>query len=324
MGLFAVAFAAALVIALGAVTLIGTHIIERAHPPAGRFVAVSGGRLHVVELGPANANGPPIVLLHGASGTLEDMRLALGERLARRHRVVLVDRPGHGWSDAWDAAIGPGRQAGPIAEALDALGIARAIVVAHSWSGALATALALDHPQRVAGLVLTAPVLNPWKGGVAWYYELAALPLVGPLFTATLALPLGVALMDSASRNVFAPQPVPSDYVERAAIRMVLRPAQFMANARDVIALKPHVTAQVPRYRELKMPVVIFTADRDTIVPPETHAHPFAAAVPGVRLIELPGAGHGLHHVAADAIVAEIDALAVARRRIDDVFAAGP
>jgi pimeloyl-ACP methyl ester carboxylesterase len=130
--------------------------------------------------------------------------------------------------------------------------------------------------------------------------------------------------MDSASRHVFAPQPVPADYVERAAVRMVLRPAQFMANARDVIALKPDVTAQVPRYRELKMPVVIFTADRDTIVPPETHARPFAAAVPGVRLIELPGAGHGLHHVAADAIVAEIDGLAMARRQGEGALAAAP
>jgi pimeloyl-ACP methyl ester carboxylesterase len=158
--------------------------------------------------------------------------------------------------------------------------------------------------------VLTAPVLNPWPGGVSWYYELATMPLIGPLFTTTVALPLGSVMMEGASRNVFAPQPVPTDYVERAAIRMVLRPAQFIANARDVIALKPHVTAQAARYRELKMPVVIFTADRDTIVPPETHARPFAAAVPGARLIELPGAGHGLHHVAAGRIVAEIEVLA--------------
>jgi pimeloyl-ACP methyl ester carboxylesterase len=322
MALFIAAAVAALVIGLAALTRIGTRAIERAHPPAGRFVAVNGGRLHVVELGPEAAAGLPIVLLHGASGTIADMRLALGERLAEHHRVILIDRPGHGWSDAWAGAIGPGRQAELVAEALDTLGVARAIVVAHSWSGALATTLALDHPQRVAGLVLTAPVLNPWKGGVSWYYELATMPLIGPLFMATMALPLGSVLMQGASRNVFAPQPVPADYVERAAIRMVLRPRQFAANARDVIALKPHVTAQVARYRELKMPIVIFTADRDTIVPPETHARPFAAAVPGVHLIELPGAGHGLHHVAADRIVTEIEALAAAQRRDEDALAA--
>ncbi len=76
--------------------------IERAHPPAGRFVEVAGGRLHLLELGPADA--PPVVLLHGASGNLGDMRVALGDRLAARYRVILVDRPGHGWSDRPDGA----------------------------------------------------------------------------------------------------------------------------------------------------------------------------------------------------------------------------
>jgi pimeloyl-ACP methyl ester carboxylesterase len=319
--LIAAGLVAIIVIGLAVLTMVGTRAIERAHPPSGRFITVDGARLHVLELGPAG-DGLPIVMLHGASGTLEDMRLALGERLAlggqlaageapaRRHRVILIDRPGHGWSDASPTTIGPGRQAALIAKAFDVLGVPRAIVVAHSWSGALATALALDHPQRVAALVLTAPVTHPWIGGVSWYYEVATLPLIGPLFTATVALPLGSLLMDAASAKVFAPQPLPKDYTQRAGIRMVLRPVQFAANARDVKALKAHVTAQAPRYRELTMPITVFTADKDTIVPPETHARPFAAAVPGVRLIEVKDAGHGVHHVAAERIVAEIERLA--------------
>jgi len=71
-----IAIAAALVLAaLAIVTAVGTLVIARAHPPSGRFVDVEGGRLHIVELGPADA--PAIVLLHGASGNLLDMRLAL-------------------------------------------------------------------------------------------------------------------------------------------------------------------------------------------------------------------------------------------------------
>ena len=93
--------------------------IEHAHPPTGRFVEVDGGRLHLVELGPAGA--PPVVLLHGASGNLGDMRLALGERLARSHRVILIDRPGHGWSDrpGGSADASPARQAALIHQALE-------------------------------------------------------------------------------------------------------------------------------------------------------------------------------------------------------------
>jgi len=97
----------AAVVGAGAViTVVGTARIEAAHPAAGRLVEVEGGRLHVLEIGPpvslnaaAPEPEPPIVLIHGASGNLQDLRLALGDRLAVNRRVVLVDRPGHGWSD---------------------------------------------------------------------------------------------------------------------------------------------------------------------------------------------------------------------------------
>ena len=146
---------------LAAFTIYGVRRIERSHPPAGRFVEVAGGRLHLVELGLADAT--VVVLLHGASGNLADMRVALGDRLAQRYRVILVDRPGHGWSDrpGGSADASPARQAALIHQALDRIGVARAILVGHSWSGALATAYALAYPDAVAGLVLLAPVTHP-------------------------------------------------------------------------------------------------------------------------------------------------------------------
>src|SRR5215831_12067371 len=83
-----------------AITVLAAARIEAAHPAVGRFVEVAGGRLHVLELGPTVAEEQaPIVLVHGASGNLQDLRLALGDRLAVNRRVILVDRPGHGWSD---------------------------------------------------------------------------------------------------------------------------------------------------------------------------------------------------------------------------------
>src|SRR5215216_650467 len=89
----------ALVVALLAVvTAIGTAMIERQYPPEGRFVDVTGGRLHVLALGTAN-DEPPVVLLHGASGNLQDMRLILGNRFCAcfsgaRRRACLA-RAGH-------------------------------------------------------------------------------------------------------------------------------------------------------------------------------------------------------------------------------------
>src|SRR6478752_6963598 len=128
-----VAFVAAVFGGLAAYSAYGVRGVERAHPPGGRFVEVAGGRLHLLELGPADA--PAVVLLHGASGNLADMRVALGDRLAAAHRVILVDRPGHGWSDRPDgpADASPARQAALIHQALERIGVTRAILVGHSW-----------------------------------------------------------------------------------------------------------------------------------------------------------------------------------------------
>ena len=296
---------------LALMTEIGVARIERAHPPAGRIVAVRGGRMHVVELG-RSLPGPAVVLLHGASGNLEDMRLALGEKLAATRRVVLVDRPGHGWSErlGGDADASPARQAELIADVLDELGITQSIIVGHSWSGALATAYALRYPDRTAGLVLISAVTHPWPGGIAWYYRLTSTPVIGSLFARTVALPLGLVLMDSASSGAFAPQQKPDDYVRRAAISLVLRPSEFIANACDVAGLKAFVTAQAPRYRELRMPTVIITGDRDTTVSPVIHSRAIAAMLPHARLIVLKGMGHMPHHAASGVVIDAIEQLA--------------
>jgi pimeloyl-ACP methyl ester carboxylesterase len=101
-----------------------------------------------------------VLLLHGASGSSGDPILALGRCLTESYRVIAVGRLGHGSSDRVGGAeaASPARQASVISEALNQLGIDRAIVVGHSWSGALATAMALNHLERLSGLVLLALV----------------------------------------------------------------------------------------------------------------------------------------------------------------------
>ena len=292
-----------------AITLIAAKRIEVAHSPSGRLVEFAGGKLHVLELGEAASADPlPIVLIHGASGNLEDLRLAIGRRLAASRHVILLDRPGHGWSERRGgvADASPARQAALIAAALDRIGIARFVLLGHSLGGAVASALALAFPTRVAGLVLLAPVTHPWKGGLTWYNAVLSTPVLGPIFAHTIAVPLALLLLKRGVASVFAPQPPPADYVRRAAIRLLLRPAQFLANAQDIAVLKPFVAALAPRYGEIGIPTVIVTGAVDTTVSPYIHARTIAAAMPHARLIMLAGIGHMPHHVATDAVIAAV------------------
>src|SRR5258705_5392558 len=82
-----------------------------------------------------------------------------------------------------------------------------------------------------------------------------------------------------------------------AAIRLLLRPAQFLANAQDLAALKAFVAAQAPRYGEIGAPTVILTGSADTTVSPHIHARAASAAVPDARLIVLAGGGCLPHHL---------------------------
>ena len=279
--------------------------VAAANPPQGRFVEIDGGRLHVMEAGPADA--PAIVLLHGASGSAADSMGALGRRLAERWRVIAVDRPGHGWSDRiTPQAASPAVQAALIRAALDGMGVRRPVVVGHSFAGAVATAFALDQADALSGLVLLSPVSHPWPGGeITWYYG-PATSWWGRIFTRTLTTPVGALVIDGAADAVFHPQNAPPNYVERAQARLVLRPSAFEANARDVAGLHGFVSRQAGRYGAIRVPTVIVSGDADRIVWTDLHSRSLEREIPEARLVVIPGMGHMPHWTAVDLIAEEI------------------
>ena len=300
---------------LALVTWTGVVLAERAHPAQGRMVEVEGARLHVVELGPPDA--APVVMLHGASSNLEVMR-PLADRLAQDHRVILIDRPGHGWSTRANFSDStPAPQARMISQALGTLGVGKAIVVAHSWSGALALRIALDHPERLAGLVMLAPVAYPWPGGVSQYNYAVTAPAIGPLLAHTVMLPLGLLLADSGARSVFAPQVMPDNFVKDSATRLLLRPREFVANAWDLVTLRAAMAEQAPRYADIAVPVTIIAGDADKTVSTHIHSQPLARTARNAKLIVLDGVGHMIQYAAPDLVVSEVEAMA-------GIFARGP
>ena len=196
-----------------------------------------------------------------------------------------------------------------IDQALEKLGVGPVILVVHSWSGALGARMALDYPHRVAGLVMLAPVLYPWPGGVGWYNRLVTTAMIGPVLAHTITLPLGYFLTESGCRRVFSPQIMPENFVGNTATPLLLRPREFLANARDLVTLKVAVAEQAPRYGEIRAPVVVMTGEVDKTVSTNRHSRPFAAAVAHSKLIVLPGVGHMVQSAAPDLVIAEIDAM---------------
>jgi pimeloyl-ACP methyl ester carboxylesterase len=314
--------AAALVLLHGIVAVAATQVLARhiaaINPPAGRFVAVPGGRLHLYDLAPRETpDGPPIVLVHGATSNARDMVAALGDVLSSRHRVIALDRPGHGWSDRPrgrdDAA--PARQAGLIAAALDTLGVDRVVLVGHSLAASVVAAFALDAPERTAGLVVLAGATHPWPGGIAWYYRLAAMPILGAIFVNTVVAPIGALGLAGSAAASFAPLSGPSDYTKTTAAALVLRPHEFRWNAQDVADLKGHLARQAPRYAGIRAPTAILASLGDCVVSPDVHARMLARQVPAACLTLLEGKGHQIHYTAQEMVVSEIERIAALARK---------
>ena len=107
------------------------------------------------EIYPGPSGSPPLLMLHGfaASSAIWGSNIA---DLARSFTVVTVDLLGHGESDAPEALeqYTPEPAIARVVGLMDHLGYERAMLCGHAVGGALALRVALDHPQRVAGIVM--------------------------------------------------------------------------------------------------------------------------------------------------------------------------
>ena len=169
--------AAVALFALGLIACRATPISEtRLWPGATwdvRDRVIDGTWLRVLDTG----SGPAVVFIHGLGAWMYAWRAALEPVLAAGYRVTAFDNRGFGFSERPDSGYGNADYARLLVAMLDSLGITDAVLVGHSMGGAIAAQVAIEHPERVRGLVLIAPagygVSEPWT------LRVARVPLVG-------------------------------------------------------------------------------------------------------------------------------------------------
>ena len=119
-------------------------------------MSVTAGRAHAGELEmyyEIHADGKPLVLLHGAMGTIDSCFRELLPALASIRQVIAVELQGHGHTADVDRPLTYGQMAEDTAALLHALGIQRADFVGYSMGGAVALQVAMSHPRLVRRLV---------------------------------------------------------------------------------------------------------------------------------------------------------------------------
>jgi pimeloyl-ACP methyl ester carboxylesterase len=268
--------------------------VESVLPPKGRFIDVPGARLHIREFGEQNA-GAPVLMIHGLAGQLSHYTYGVAGKLAERHRVVVVDRPGSGYSTrAPETPADLSTQAASMSALLRTLGAGPAWVVGHSLGGAVALTLALEHPQQVAGLALLAPLTHIRDDVPPVFAGLTIeSPLVRKLMAWTLAIPASIKASARTLDVVFGPEPVPKDFATRGGGLLSLRPSAFLSASSDLQALPARLPQVQTRYAELRVPVHVLYGKDDRILDWKANGQALVDKVPGAQL-ELVEGGHML------------------------------
>jgi pimeloyl-ACP methyl ester carboxylesterase len=112
---------------------------------------MDGARLWYAEWGPQSYS-PPVLLLHGGFGNSNYFGKLIPALAARGYRVIAMDSPGHGRSTRPDGPLTYHRMAEDVIGLLDRLKVSKVYLVGWSDGGIIGLDIALNHPERLAGL----------------------------------------------------------------------------------------------------------------------------------------------------------------------------
>jgi pimeloyl-ACP methyl ester carboxylesterase len=223
-------------------------------------------------------SGPPILLLHAALHDRTDYR-PVTAALSRGRRVLAVDWPGHGASPLPSTPLPAAHFGDLLIEIADRLDLANAVLVGNSVGGYAACRLALERPERVAGVVL----IN--TGGFTPH------SVITRVLCAVMGRPAVIKAVFPAFVRSYMRAKNPTD---NAVVDRVVARAKTDDGARTAAALWKSFTEPEhdlrSRAAEIKAPVLITWGARD-LTAPLRWGKAIQAAIPGSRFESLP-AGH--------------------------------
>jgi pimeloyl-ACP methyl ester carboxylesterase len=247
-----------------------------------KFIDIDGLRVHYRDRGA----GAVVLLLHGSNSSLFTWEGWVAE-LARDHRVVTVDLPGHGLTGPDPLAR---YSAVKMAEFVDhfagALGLSRFTLGGNSMGGGVAWRYALAHADKVERLILVDAVGLPRAEPMPFGFRLFRTPGVGRLVRWITPR----FLVAKSVRDTYGDPSRVSDATIDLYEDMLLRDGNREAT-RERFSGNDDADGLHARVGELHVPTLILWGKSDRWILPK-YAERFHAAIAGSELVVLDGLGH--------------------------------
>jgi len=252
------------------------------HSGSSKFAEVGGLRVHYQEKG----TGTPLVLIHGYTSSVYTWKDEF-DALAQKYRVIAVDLKGFGFTDKPDGDYSRRAQGELVAGLLDQLKIDKAWIAGNSMGGETALNVAVNHPERVLGLVLidSAGVKVAGRTSLApWYLQI---PVVGRVLTA-LALTSDRLVREGLQKSFYDDSKITDERVNAYFRPLQTAGGQLSATrARAQFEMYP----VEDRLSSINVPTLLIWGAEDELIPLEA-GKKMNTLIKGSKLVVFEKCGH--------------------------------
>jgi pimeloyl-ACP methyl ester carboxylesterase len=262
--------------------------------PDSLFMDVNDVTLHYKEVPATAGSDLTFILLHGFGSSLATWHNVMDE-LGQYGRVIAFDRPAFGLTErplrgTWEGTnpYSPQGQVELTLELLDELGVDKAVLVGNSAGGGVAAQVALEHPERVAGLILVDAAIYEGGGAPPWVRPILSTPQmnrVGPLIMRQFGGEPGENFLRSAwSKPENIPESTWESYREPLRVKDWDKALWELTKA----SRRPNF---ISKLSSLNVPTLVLSGADDKIVSLQLSER-LAKEIPNAKFVQFASCGH--------------------------------
>ncbi len=280
--------------------LLSTDTMEIKLGFEGNYIEIFQEKIRYQQIG----EGPDLLLIHGVPGSLEDWHPIMN-KLASKFRVTIYDRPGQGFSSAYNIGHTTEHNAKIALGLIDTLQLKNVVVIGHSYGGSVVMAMAVKNPPEVKAFITIAGAPYPLTN-MDPLFHLVKIPIFGRGLAAISSSILGPGMIKEGVEQAFYPNlnAIDANYtVKRIPIWMQTK--TIVGMAREETNLTEDLNKIAPLYKEISKPFFIVHGEEDRLVP-SNDSKQLHKVIEHSELTIFKYTGHQVQFVRPDEVIAII------------------